>query len=75
MSYIIVVILIFIISIFLVQVGCFIGILYNILEWVFNRTFKWMYPIAGIFWVVGFTLAIVSFVLIQAWKIYEYIIT
>lgn len=34
--------------------GCFVGFAYNILEYIFKRDFKWMHPIAGLLWVLGF---------------------
>jgi len=73
MEYIIIIKLIFSASVSIAVLGCFVGVAYNFLEWVTNKRFKWMYPIADILWLIGFISAIICFVLIFAWKFYMYI--
>ena len=73
MEYIIVVLLTFVVSASVAMLGCLVGVTYNFLEWITNKRFKWMYPVAGILWIIGFIPSIICFVLIFAWEFYTYV--
>lgn len=64
MDYILSLGVMFYLSIIIVCLGTFIGFIYLFLEWVTNKTFKWMYPISNILLSLGMLGIITAFIIL-----------
>jgi len=64
----------FIIGALTAQLGCIIGILANIIDWIFKPTFLFFHIVANILWMIGLPLMIIFLIpiLVDAY-IYDFI--